>query len=86
MAKAPLNWHKINLSTSAKELADLLAVETKATEATNAAIRKLAAAHEKVSEANIRVGRMYGAVSYAVDMTMTGASAAVSLGGKPAKD
>lgn len=80
--KTKLVWKPINLGTS-KAIAKVFDAETKAAEQTNLMIVQAAAKAEKVDASRIKVGRMWGKISYAVlpegDAAGTSA-AAVTLG------
>lgn len=76
-----LNWTPINLKTSDKELVKLHDAEAAAQLKTDAKIRELVAAKEGCKPSQVKVGRKWGKLSFAVDLNATGdgQTGAVSL-------
>lgn len=78
MAKRKLSWVVIDVHTS-KGLDKLLEAETKAKDATDAEIRKRVAKAKGVPSEQVKIGRNFGKISYAIDDQAPAAAVVESL-------
>jgi hypothetical protein len=79
MAKPKLDWATINLKTSDRSIVTAFDAEQDAASKTDAAVRKIVAQIANVPPEQVRVGRNWGKLSYAIDTEAKGAAAPVAL-------